>query len=113
MSNSSLPIPVGAYIGQPENSNTANEAAFEAEYQSFAKLLGSAPQFLDYFLNENERVSAWAGNALRWSRLIGQFGGRVKLGSGCRQAASLSVTPAPYASSGVRPPNVEWGRRVL
>ena len=44
---------------------------------------------------------------LRWSRPVGQFSGRVKLGSGCRQAASLSVTLAPYASSGVRPANVE------
>ena len=45
--------------------------------------------------------------SLRWSRPVGQFSGRVKLGSGCRQAASLSVTLAPYASSGVRPANVE------
>ena len=44
---------------------------------------------------------------VRWSRPVGQFSGRVKLGSGCRQAASLSVTLAPYASSGVRPANVE------
>ena len=44
---------------------------------------------------------------LRWSRPVGQFSGRVKLGSSCRQAASLSVTLAPYASSGVRPANVE------
>ena len=44
---------------------------------------------------------------LRWSRPVGQFGGRVKLGPGCCQAANLSVIPAPYASSGVRPANVE------
>ena len=48
-----------------------------------------------------------AGGAMRWSRPVGQFSGRVKLGSGCRQAASLSVTLALYASSGVRPANVE------
>ena len=51
--------------------------------------------------------------ALRWSRLVGQFAGRVKLGSGCRQAASLSTPSIPYASSGVCPPRAEWGRRVL
>ena len=50
---------------------------------------------------------------LRWSPLVGQFGDRVKLGSGCRQAASLSAVLIPYASSGVCPPRVEWGRRVL
>jgi len=54
-----------------------------------------------------ERFFAWINRNLRWSRPFGQFGGRVKLGSGCRQAASLSIMPVPYASSGVRPPNVE------
>jgi len=34
------------------------------------------------------------GNFLRWTRPVGQFSGRVKLGSGCRQAASFSVCPA-------------------
>ena len=43
----------------------------------------------------------------RWSRLIGQFGGWDKLGSGCRQAANLSMPLAPYASSGVRPARAE------
>ena len=61
----------------------------------------------------SQHAKADAAIALRWSRLIGQFDGRVKLGSGCRQAASLCATPSPYASSGVLPPNVEWGRRVL
>jgi hypothetical protein len=50
---------------------------------------------------------------LRWSPVVGQFGGGVKLGPGCRQAANLSSRPCPYASSGVRPARVEWGRRTL
>jgi transposase len=60
-------------------------------------------------LQTDESLPALARDlfALRWSRPFGQFGGRVKLGSGCRQAASLSIMPVPYASSGVRPPNVE------
>jgi hypothetical protein len=41
--------------------------------------------------------------ALRWTRSVGQSGGLFKLGSGCRQAASLSVPLVPYASSDVRP----------
>jgi hypothetical protein len=52
-------------------------------------------------------------NCLSWSRLIGQFGGLAKLGSGCRHAASFIVPVALYASSGVRPASVECGRRVL
>jgi len=38
---------------------------------------------------------------LRWSRIVGQFDGPVKLGSGCRQAANFSMPEAQYASSGV------------
>ena len=52
-------------------------------------------------------AGAFGEGAVRWSRPVGQFNGRVKLGSGYCQAASLSITPAPYASSGVRPANVE------
>ena len=50
---------------------------------------------------------------VRWSPSVGQFGGLDKLGSGCRQAANFSVPVALYASSGVRPASIEWGRRVL
>jgi hypothetical protein len=50
---------------------------------------------------------------VRWPRLVGQSGGLDKLGSGCCQAADLFISVVPYASSGVRPARVEWGRRVL
>ncbi len=33
--------------------------------------------------------------AVRWTPLAGQFGGLVKLGSRCRQAANFSVSVAP------------------
>ena len=46
-------------------------------------------------------------NPLRWSRLVGQFGGVAKLGSGCCQAANLSLSGVLYASSGVHPARVE------
>jgi DNA-directed RNA polymerase specialized sigma24 family protein len=44
---------------------------------------------------------------MRWTPPVGQFGGLDKLGSGCRQAASLSISGAQYASSGERPASVE------
>jgi hypothetical protein len=46
-------------------------------------------------------------DTLRWTPPVGQFGGLDKLGSGCRQAASLSISGAQYASSGERPASVE------
>jgi hypothetical protein len=65
-----------------------------------------------------DKLDAWlrdaqASGILRWSPSVGQFGGLDKLGSGCRQAANFSVPVALYASSGVRPASIEWGRRVL
>jgi glycosyl transferase family 87 len=51
--------------------------------------------------------------ALRWSPIAGQFGGLVKLGSGCCHAASFVAPSVQYASSGVRPARVECGRRAL
>lgn len=52
-------------------------------------------------------------DVVRWPRLVGLFGGWVKLGSGCYQAANFSVPVAQYASSGVRPASAECGRRAL
>lgn len=52
-------------------------------------------------------------NPMSWSRPSGQSGGLDKLGSGCCQAAILSISTSPYASSGVRPARAEWGRRTL
>ena len=51
--------------------------------------------------------------AMRWTPLVGQFGGLDKLGSGCRQAAKSSIPDAQYVSSGVRPASVECGRLAL
>src|ERR1700731_4499543 len=59
-------------------------------------------------LDQHDRLGG-----LRWTHSVGQFGGMDKLGSGCCQAANLSLSVAPYASSGVRPASVEWGRRAL
>ena len=58
-------------------------------------------------------VAALSAGVMRWSRLVGQFGGWVKLGSDCYQAANFFVPVAQYASSGVRPASAECGRRAL
>jgi fructose-bisphosphate aldolase, class I len=54
-----------------------------------------------------KQLDAMPDDRQRWSRLIGQFGGWDKLGSGCRQAANLSISTVPYASSGVHPARAE------
>lgn len=33
------PFPLGVYLGNPDNSSAANEAAFEADYSSFSRCM--------------------------------------------------------------------------
>jgi hypothetical protein len=54
--------------------------------------------------NSNRRHQT---NGERWHPFVGQHGGLDKLGSGWCQAANLSISVVPYASSGVRPARVE------
>ena len=57
------PFPLGAYIGNPDNSSAANEATFESYFTNFSNVVGAAPSFLDYFIDQRQAVSNWAGNA--------------------------------------------------
>ncbi len=57
------PFPLGAYIGNPDNSSAANESIFEGLDASFTQLMGAAPQYLVYYLDQNQPISQWIGNA--------------------------------------------------
>ncbi len=61
---SSTPFALGAYLGNPDNSSTANQQAYQAEYDSFTKLMGAAPQFLTTFVDQRQAVSQWVGNSM-------------------------------------------------
>ena len=60
------PFPLGAYLGNPDNSNAANEAAYEAKYTAFSQLMGTTPQYLDTFVDQTQPISQWAGNS-QWA----------------------------------------------
>ncbi len=60
---SSTPSPLGAYLANPDNTSAANEAIFENDYSSFNSLMGTAPQFLDVFIDQTQAVSQWVGNS--------------------------------------------------
>ena len=57
------PFPLGAYLGNPDNSDPATEALFEAKYSSFSQLMGAAPQFLVSYLDQYQTINQWVGNA--------------------------------------------------
>ncbi len=60
------PIPYGAYLSNPDNSNATAEALFQTEYSDLTKLMGAAPQFLTTFVDQTQQISNWAGNA-QWA----------------------------------------------
>ena len=65
MADSSLttPFPLGAYLGNPNESDPSAEATYEAEYNSFTSTLGVAPTYLDNYVDYTHPVSNWIGNA--------------------------------------------------
>jgi len=57
------PFPLGAYLGNPDNSSLANQALFDTKYNSFTHLMGAAPQYLNYFVDQRKPISQWVGNS--------------------------------------------------
>ena len=57
------PFPLGAYLGNPDNSSAANEATFESWYSSFTQVMGAAPQFLDSYVDYTQPINQWVSNA--------------------------------------------------
>jgi hypothetical protein len=62
VSGSDTPFPLGAYLGNPDNSSQANEATFETNYDSFSQLMGVAPQYLVLYVDGTQSVSEWTSN---------------------------------------------------
>ena len=57
------PFRLGAYLGNPNNSDAAEQALFDAKYSSFTQLMGAAPSLLDYYIDESQPIGSWVGNA--------------------------------------------------
>ncbi len=55
-------FPLGAYLGNPDNSSATNEDTYEANYSAFTQDLGAAPAFLTTFIDQRQPVAHWAGN---------------------------------------------------
>jgi len=70
-----------------------NQSAFNAEYSSFVKLLGTEPKFLNYFLNENEPLSGWSGNA--------QWAATSAAASAAKSATPIIALPLTSSVSGL------------
>ncbi len=62
-STSITSFPLGAYLGDPDNSSASAESSFEAEYSSFVSTMGAAPTYLDNYVDYTQPISEWISNA--------------------------------------------------
>lgn len=63
MTASSTPFKLGVYVGDPDPGDPAGEAQFESDYTSFVNVMGTAPTFIDNFVDGTLPISKWVSNA--------------------------------------------------
>jgi len=56
-------IPIGIYIGNPNNCDPAQQAAVQAQFNSFVQAVGVAPAFMDTYVDFTIDWSKWQANA--------------------------------------------------
>ena len=67
MSNTAnTPFPLGAYLGNPDNSSAANQALYNSNLAGFTSVMGTAPQYFLSFVDQTQTVSQWVGNS-QWA----------------------------------------------
>ena len=59
----STPFWLGAYMGDPNDASSADEAAFEANYTTLSATLGTAPALITSYIDYTQPVSSWVGNS--------------------------------------------------
>ena len=56
-------VPIGAYVGVPNENDLAQEVAVEAQFASFAQTVGVTPTFMDTYVDHTIDWSQWGANA--------------------------------------------------
>ena len=58
----SSPFPLGAYVGNPDDGSSTDQASFNAAFAGFTSLLGEAPTYMDTYLDVSDPISSWASS---------------------------------------------------
>ncbi len=61
--SASTPFPLGAYLGDPNDADSAAEALFEAHYSTFSSELGTPPSYIVSYIDFTQPVANWVGNS--------------------------------------------------
>ena len=56
-------FPLGAMVGGPNGSDPAAQAAFEQAFTRFTQTMGTAPRFMNAYVDQAKPVADWASNA--------------------------------------------------
>ena len=59
----STPFPLGVFVGNPDASNSAAQAAYDARYAEFQSIMGAPAQFNLDFIDQTLPISSWATSA--------------------------------------------------
>ena len=68
-SATSSTVQLGAYVGNPNNSDASEEAATNAQFNSLAAAMGQAPTLMDTYIDQSIPQSQWASYA-QWDAVI-------------------------------------------
>jgi hypothetical protein len=61
--STTTPFPMGVFVGGPNGSDASVQAQVSSQFDSFANLLGSTPQFMDGYVDQSQSIWLWPGNA--------------------------------------------------
>ncbi|MBV9828887.1 MAG: hypothetical protein JO001_24955 [Alphaproteobacteria bacterium] len=71
MSNKT-PFPLGAFLNSPDGTDPSAETAYQVNYNSFVQLMGTAPAYIDSYIDYGQPISDWVSNASfqAWSTAV-------------------------------------------
>jgi hypothetical protein len=87
------PTKLGTYVGNPDDSNASNQAAFVSNWNSFVGAMSKSPQVMLSYIDPNWPVNTWAANVAGWG--IGSWNA-----AGSPSAGVIPVVGMPMTING-------------
>ncbi len=88
---------LGAYLTNPNGSDSGAEATFEANAASFANTMGTPAKLIDVYVDKTQPVSSWASNASwqAWSNSVSPVAKKMTPVVGLPLASLAGGSPSP------------------
>ncbi len=88
---------VGAYLTNPNGSDSSAEATFEANAANFASAMGTPATLIDVYVDKTQPVSSWTSNASwqAWSNSVSRVAKKMIPVVGLPMASIAGGSPTP------------------